>query len=83
MDVVCLANLGLYSDYNNPATGTEGNTMVYACSYGAVDACNSIRFFELNPRFDEACPGEGAWMWNETNSASYGRDPAKTVECWT
>ncbi|KAG6356018.1 hypothetical protein INS49_015403 [Diaporthe citri] len=84
MDLVCLANLGLYySDYTNPSTGTEGNTMIYACTYGAVESCNSIRFFELNPRFDEECPGQGAWMYNETNLASYGRDPAKTVECWT
>lgn len=82
MDVVCLSNLGLYTDYVNPATGTEGNTMVFACTYGAVQSCNSIRFFELNPRFDEVCPGQGAWMFNATNDASYGRDPARTVECW-
>lgn len=83
MDVVCLSTLGLYSDYANPATGTEGDTMIYACTYGAVASCNSIRFFELNPRFDEVCPGQGAWMYNATNCASYGRDPARTVECST
>lgn len=83
MDEVCLSILGLYAGYNNPTQGTEGNTMIYACTYGAVASCNSVRFFELNPRFDEVCPGQGAWMYNGTISASYGRDPAKTVECWT
>lgn len=83
MDKVCLSDLGLYLDYHNPATGTEGDTMIYACMYGSVASCNSIRFFEINPRFDEECPGQGAWMYNESNSASYGRDPARTVECFT
>jgi hypothetical protein len=83
MDEICLSDLGLYVNYHNPAVGIQGNTMIYACTYGYASSCNSIMFFEINPRFDEACPGEGAWMYNETISASYGRDPAKTVECYT
>lgn len=82
MDEICLSDLGLYTDYHNPTVGTEGNTMIYACTYGSVSSCASVRFFDINPRFDEECPGEGAWMYNETTSTSYGRDPIKTVECY-
>ncbi|KAJ0114818.1 hypothetical protein J7T55_004560 [Diaporthe amygdali] len=82
LDEVCVSQLGLYTGFDNPATGTEGDTMVYACAYGSVSACDSVRFWELNPLFDEKCPGQGAWLYNLTTSMSYGRDPAGTTECY-
>lgn len=79
---MCLSELGLYTGFHSPATGIEGETMIYACTYGNVQACDSIRFWELNPLFDEQCTGQGAWLYNDSTAMSYGRDPAKTTECY-